>query len=453
MLEFGILGPVQVVRDGQVLGVGGPRQRAVLALLLVAAGRVIPAERLAEELWGGCPPPGAAGTLRAHVSRLRTLLRPDAVLVAQGGGYALAAGPGQLDAARFERLAGAGREALEAGVAAVAASRFGEALGLWRGPALADVADVDPLAREGARLEELRLLATEGRIEADLALRRAAEVIGELEGLLAEYPVRERLWRLLVLALYRAGRQADALAAYRRARKMLAGELGIEPGQELRALEQAVLRQEVPEAPPAARHNLPVQLTSFLGREQELTAVERLVGKARLITLIGPGGAGKTRLALEFAAGAVDRFSDGVWLAGLAGLADPELVPSLVMQALGMRQSGEVAVMEALRHRLRSAELLLVLDNCEHLLGGCAELAEALLGSCPRLRVLATSREVLGVPGRGGVCGAAAAGAARVIRCGGAGPFPRGAVVPGARRLGPDRCGGRADSGGGRDLP
>jgi DNA-binding SARP family transcriptional activator len=204
---------------------------------------------------------------------LRALTGPDAPLIARGGGYALVAGPDQLDAARFERLAAAARDALEHGEAAAAAGRFREALGLWRGRALADVAEVEPLAREGARLEELRLLATEGRVDADLALGQHAEVIGELEGLVAEYPVRERLWRLLVLALYRCGRQADALAAYRRAREMLAEELGIEPGEELRALEQAVLRQQVPAPPPAARQNLPVRLTSFVGREEELAAV------------------------------------------------------------------------------------------------------------------------------------------------------------------------------------
>jgi DNA-binding SARP family transcriptional activator len=390
---------VQAVRDGRGVGLGGPRPRALLALLLVAGGRVVPAERLAEELWGGCPPPGAAGTLRSHVSRLRAVLRPDARLVARGGGYALAAEPGLLDAARFERLGGAGRDALEAGAAAAAAERFREGLGLWRGRALADVAEVEPLAREAARLEELRLAAAEGRVEADLALGRAAEVVGELEGLVGEYPVRERLWRLLVLALYRAGRQADALAAYRRARDMLAGELGIEPGEELRALERQVLRQEVPAPPAMARHNLPAVLTSFLGREQELAALEGLVGEARLFTLAGPGGAGKTRLAVEFAAGAVDRFGGGVWLADLAGIADPGLVPSVVMQALGVRETREVAAVDALVYRLRSAELLLVLDNCEHLLGACAELAVTLLGRCPGLRVLATSREVLGVPG------------------------------------------------------
>ncbi len=224
-------------------------------------------------------------------------------------------------------------------------------------------------------------------------------VIGELEGLVAEYPVRERLWRLLVLALYRAERQADALAAYRRARDLLTAELGLEPGEELRRLEQAVLRQEVPAAPPPARHNLPAPLTSFVGREQDLTRLERLLGEARLVTLAGTGGTGKTRLALEAGARMVDWFADGVWLAELAGVADPGLVGPQVMGALGVRQAGDVPVLEALIWRLRSAELLLVLDNCEHLLDACAQLAGALLRAAPGLRVLATSREPLGLPG------------------------------------------------------
>jgi DNA-binding SARP family transcriptional activator len=373
VLEFRILGPVQAVRGGRELELGGPRRRAVLALLLVAAGRMVPAARLAEEVWRGCPPPGAAGTLRSYVSRLRTLLAPDAVLTGRGGGYAIAVDPEQLDASRFERLVGAGRAALERGEAAVAANRFREGLGLWRGRALADVADVESLALEGARLEELRLVALEGRIEADIELGLAAEVTGELESLVAEHRVRERLWRLLVLSLYRSERQADALAAYRRARAMLAEELGIEPGEELRRLEQAVLRQEVPAAAPRQqRPNLPLQLTSFVGREGELAALAGLVGGARLVTLTGAGGTGKTRLALQFAAGAVERFRDGAWMAGLAGVADPALVAPLVMEALGVRQTGEVPVIEALRYRLRLAELLLVLDNCEHLLDAAA---------------------------------------------------------------------------------
>jgi predicted ATPase len=161
-----------------------------------------------------------------------------------------------------------------------------------------------------------------------------------------------------------------------------------------------VLRQEVaPVAPQGNRHNLPAQLTSFVGREQDLAMLGKLLGEARLVTLTGAGGSGKTRLAVEFAAGAVDRFADGVWLADLAGLSGPGLVAAQVMEALGVRQAGDVPVIEALRFRLRSAELLLVLDNCEHLLDECAQLAGGLLAGAPGLRVLATSREPLGVPG------------------------------------------------------
>ncbi len=400
MLELGLLGPVRAVRAGRELPLGGPRQRAVLALLLVEAGQVVPAGRLIEELWRGGPPPGAATTLRSYMSRLRAMLAPDATLVARGGGYVLTLGPGRLDAEEFERLAGAGRAALAAGEAAAAANRFREALGLWRGRALADVGGVEPLALEAARLEEVRLAAVEGRIEADLALGLHAEVVGELDRLVAEYPVRERLWRLLVVALYRAERQADALAACRRAREMLAEELGLDPGEELQRLEQQVLRHEVPPVPPPARRgNLPAPLTSLVGREPDLAAVGGLLGETRLVTLTGPGGSGKTRLALEAAARATDRFCDGVWLAGLAGIASPGLVAFRVMEALGVRQAGDLPVIETLIYRLRPAELLLVLDNCEHLLDACAGLAETLLAGAPGLRVLATSREPLGVPG------------------------------------------------------
>ena len=251
--------------------------------------------------------------------------------------------------------------------------------------------------RRGWRSYGWRRWRAGSRLTSQLGLH--AKVTGELEGLVGEYPLRERLWRLLVLALYRAERQADALAAYRRARDLLASELGLEPGEELRRLEQAVLRQEVPAAPPPARHNLPAPLTSFVGREQDLARLERLLGEARLVTLAGTGGTGKTRLALEAGARVVGRFPGGVWLAELAGVADPGLVGAQVMGALGVRQAGDVPVLEALIWRLRSAELLLVLDNCEHLLDACAQLAGALLRAAPGLRVLATSREPLGLPG------------------------------------------------------
>ena len=259
------------------------------------------------------------------MSRLRGALAPEAVLRARGGGYVLDVDPGAVDAVRFEALAASGQTLLSRGEAAAAAGYFRQALGLWRGRALADVGEVEPLAREAARLEELRLVVVEGRIEADIGLGLGAEVTGELEGLAGEYPLRERLWGLLVLALYRAGRQADALAAYRRARDLLATELGLEPGEELRRLEQAVLRQEVPAAAPPRLHNLPAPLTSFLGREQDLARVEKLLEQARLVTLTGTGGTGKTRLAMEAGARLMGRFRDGVWLAELAGVAEPAL--------------------------------------------------------------------------------------------------------------------------------
>jgi predicted ATPase/DNA-binding SARP family transcriptional activator len=398
-LELRLLGPVEAVRAGREVALGGPKQRAVLALLLLEAGRVVPAGRLVEAVWRGSPPPGAAKTLQSYVSRLRTALEPAGALVARAGGYVINAEPGLVDADRFEGLVAAGRAALGQGDAAAASECFTEALSLWRGRALADVCEVEPLALEAARLEELRLAAVEGRVEADIGLGRHAEVTGELESLIAEHPLRERLWRLLVLALYRDERQADALAAYRRARAVLTEELGLEPGEDLRALEQAVLRHQVPAPPPLPRHNLPAPLTSFLGREQDLATLDRLLKQARMVTLTGTGGAGKTRLALEAGARAVQRFRDGVWLADLAGVSSEGLVAAQVMAALGVRQAREMPVLEALRYRLRSAELLLLLDNCEHVLDPCAGLTGALLRSSPGLRVLATSREPLGVPG------------------------------------------------------
>ena len=190
VFEVRLLGPVQVVQAGREVSLGGPRPRAVLALLVLEAGRVVPADRLIEDLWRGSPPPGAAKTLRSYVSRLRALLAPDAALAARGGGYVLSIDPDRVDAVRFEQLVRAGQAAQGGGEATASAGWFREALGLWRGPALADVCVVEPLAREAARLEELRLAAVEGRIEADIELGLHAEVIGELEGLVGEYLVR-----------------------------------------------------------------------------------------------------------------------------------------------------------------------------------------------------------------------------------------------------------------------
>src|SRR5262245_12112160 len=249
--EFGILGPLEVWRSGHLVPLGGPRQRAVLALLLLEANRVVSMDRLAEDLWGGHPPEGWATTLQIYVVHLRRALEPDRargaagdILVTKGRGYLLRVDPEQLDAARFLHGFTAGRAALEAGRYAEAAGTLRAALALWRGPVLADLADYAFTRPEAARLEELRLAALEARIDADLALGRHDALTAELEHLAGEYPLRERLHGQLMLALYRCGRQAEALAAYRRVRDLLTGELGIDPGEPLQRLHASVLAHD-----------------------------------------------------------------------------------------------------------------------------------------------------------------------------------------------------------------
>ena len=369
-------------------------------MLALDAGSVVPSDRLVDELWRGQPPSGAAKTLRSYISRLRRLLRPEATLTARGDGYVLELEHAWLDASRFEDLTKEGQAALTLDDVRGAAERFGDGLALWRGRALADVIDVEALALESRRLEELRLEALEGRLDAELELGLHAQLVSELERLVAEHPLRERFWRQLVLALYRCERQADALAAYRRARDLLADELGLEPGEELQRLEQAVLRHEVPAITRQAQpHNLPTPLTSFVGRDRELTDLDRLLGEARLVTLTGLGGVGKTRLALELAARRVEGYRDGVWFIDLSGIADPTLAPQQLAAVLGLRENPALPLLDILRNHLRTTELLLILDNCEHLLPSCAELIETLLLGAPPLRILATSRESVGVTG------------------------------------------------------
>ncbi|HET8528823.1 MAG TPA: BTAD domain-containing putative transcriptional regulator [Gaiellaceae bacterium] len=379
-MEFRLLGAVEAEANGGRLALGGPTQRALLALLLLEPGRPVPADRLAAQL-------GAEGeaTLRSYVSRLRRALGRETV-VAAGGGYLLRATPEQVDARRFEHLV---RQARADGPG-LASERLHAALALWRGPALADVAECDSLAQEALRLEELRLAALEERIEADLALGRHALLVPELQALVAAEPLRERLRRQLVLALYRCGRQADALAAYRDAQRLLDEELGLEPGEELKRLERAILRHEVEAlAPAGARHGLPAPTTSFVGRGRELAELADALRGHRLVTLTGIGGSGKTRLALESARRHLDVWADGVRLVDLTALAEPELVEGAVAHALGADELGDV----------RTRELLLVVDNCEHVVDAAAEVLRRLLGRCEGVRVLATSRVPLGIPG------------------------------------------------------
>jgi DNA-binding SARP family transcriptional activator len=329
-MEFRILGPLEVHDGAAPVAIPGVKERALLVDLLVHAGRVAPADRLIEDLWGDDPPGNPGNALQGRVSALRRALGPAGagLLVTRPPGYALEVEPERVDAARFERLvAEAGRApAAEQGGAA---GLLEQALGLWRGPALAEFADL-PFARaEAARLEELRLAAVDARAELALAAGRDGELVGELEALVAAYPLRERQHGQLMLALYRSGRQADALRVYQDTRTVLAEELGIDPSPELQRLHRAILTQDpaleaaAMKAVAAPPHNLPERLTSLVGREAELRGLGELLARHRLVTVTGPGGVGKTSLAVEAARRLVGAYPDGVWLVELAPLTDP----------------------------------------------------------------------------------------------------------------------------------
>ncbi len=415
VIEFRLLGPLEVWRGGQQLPVGGAKPRAVLAILLLHAGRVVSTDELIDALWGERPPASAANALQAHVSALRRTLEPhrgtsgaDRLLITRAPGYLLRLDGHDLDLLQFERLVGGARAAM-AGDPRIAANRFRHALGLWRGPALADFVYERFASAEAARLEEMRLGAREDCLDCELASGNHGEVVAELEGLVAEHPLRERLAGQLMLALYRCGRQGEASRVFQSTRSALVEELGMEPGPALRQLLHRILEQdpklELTEgkmAAPAAtavtpvrpRHNLPIELTSFVGREQELEEICALLEQRRLLTLTGAGGSGKTRLALRAARQGLKHYPDGAWLVELAPLSDPALVASAMAASVGIRaQAG--TLLEALKRSLRDSHMLIVLDNCEHLVDSCAELAHELLSSCERVRILATSRQPL----------------------------------------------------------
>ena len=382
------------------MAVAGVRLRGLIARLALAGGQPVSTGALAEAVWDCALPAEVANALQTLVSRARRALGGAAAVEQSAAGYRLAVTPDDVDALRFERL--------------VAEGAMAEALALWRGPALVDAGDfAEPFAR---RLEELRLDATITFLTRELDAGRAAVRVGELEALVAEHPLHEKLAGLLMRALAATGRQADALAAYEALRTRLADELGIDPGPEARAVQLEVLRGEIAAAAaPAgrARTNLRAQLTSFVGRTDEVARVGKALQTCRLITLVGPGGAGKTRLAAEVAAvvrdSAPDDAADGIWLAELASVTDAADVPQAVLGAIGLRESRllpdgtqRITSRDArtrLLEGLADARALLVLDNCEHLIDACAHLADALLAHSPQLRIVATSREPLGITG------------------------------------------------------
>jgi predicted ATPase/DNA-binding SARP family transcriptional activator/tetratricopeptide (TPR) repeat protein len=408
-VRVAILGALLVADDaGRPVEVGGARLRALLTRLALDPGRAVGVDALVEDLWGDTPPADRLNALQSLVSRLRRAL-PGAPVESGPTGYRLALGPDRVDALEFERLADAGRQALAADPAA-ARRLLTEALALWRGPALADAAGRSWAEDAKARLDERRLAATEDRIDAELELGGHAAVLPELAALARDHPLRERIRGQHVRALYAAGRQADALAAYEDVRRLLAEELGVDPSPALQQIQLRVLRA-APEPQPAAapRTNVPAQLTSFVGRDADLAEVTGLLDRHRLVTLVGPGGAGKTRLAGETAVRVLAGFPDGAWLAELAPVTGGAEVPQAVLAAIGLAETGprepgqpaasQADAMTRLVDLLAGRCALIVLDNCEHLIESAARVAAELLARCPRLRILATSREPLGITG------------------------------------------------------
>ncbi|MGP3951943.1 AfsR/SARP family transcriptional regulator [Streptomyces sp. 7N604] len=447
--RYRVLGATQVLRpDGTEVPLAGARLRALLAALAAGGGRAVPTGQLAAQVWGEdeAPPADETAALQALVGRLRRALGKETVVSAPGtAGYRLAAERDEIDLFRFERLAAEGSAALDEGEAEKAAAVLDEALALWRGPVLADLPgrDGEPLT---VRAERRYAEARRFRLAAEVAAGRAEGALAELAALTAGHPLDEPLQALRIRALRAAGRQAEALQAYEEVRVRLADRLGADPGPELRALHAELLSPAPalsgpggfaagPPPGPASPErpggdgahppgNLRARLTSFVGRETELAELTEQLRGQPLVTLTGPGGAGKTRLSLEAAEAAAEAaaggaWPDGVWLAELAPVRDPGTVPEAVLTALGARTTGvrsaaqelsaaEPAAARAARARDPLAQLvehcgqrrmLVVLDNCEHVIGAAAELAETVLTSCPGVTVLATSREPLGVPG------------------------------------------------------
>ncbi|MFY9580796.1 MAG: BTAD domain-containing putative transcriptional regulator [Gaiellaceae bacterium] len=401
-----MLGPLEVRRNGRVVPLHGHKQRALLALLLLGANEVVSRERLIDELWSDQPPETATNTLQVHVSQLRKALAGDGVdaaaaLATRPPGYVLFVLPDHVDADRFKRQVAAAAGARRKGEIDAASALLTEALGAWRGPALADLAS-EPFARpEIARLEELRLAALEDRIDCELELGHHAEVVGEIEALVEQHPLRERLRLQLMLALYRSDRQADALGAYHDARTKLNDELGIAPSQALSELQRSILRQDETIAvtrPSVARPrkvSLPDSVTPLVGRTGEIGAVVELVrlDHVRLVTLTGLGGIGKTRLAAEAARLLAPDFPDGVAYVPLATISDPGLLSATMAQTLGVGEWGGPPE-EALEEYLRPLRMLLLADNFEQLVTA-ADLISRLLSSAPGLKVLVTSRAPL----------------------------------------------------------
>jgi predicted ATPase/DNA-binding SARP family transcriptional activator len=406
-MRVGLLGGLEVLDDHERdVVVAGAKLRALLAVLALHAGRVVPTEQLVDALWGEDPPAGVRNGLQGLASKLRRTLGSAELVTMRGGGYALELPAEAIDVHRHEQLVAAGQTAAADGDLHGAVALLAEADSLWRGDPLADFTYEDFAAPAIARLSELRLAVIEERLDIELQLGRHQGAVVQLEELVTTHPLRERLRGLLMIALYRAGRQADALRIFQEGRHILGDELGLEPGHELRRLESAILAQDRSlDAPavaapstgaatrPASHSTIPESLTPLVGRDAELRDLTRLLVEHRFITLVGPGGVGKTRLALEVARAESAVLEFGGCLVELAPVGDPAGVRAAIASALDVPDPDGVVDMIGAR------DMLIVLDNCEHVIATAAEVAEDLLRHCPGLRILATSREGLRVGG------------------------------------------------------
>lgn len=409
-LRIALLGDFQATRGDAALPVTGARLQGLLVRLALAGGRAVGQGVLVDAIWAEDPPAGPAHALQALVSRLRRTLGSPHDVTQLGGGYRLDVDAADVDALRFERLAAAGRDRLRAGDPNAAAAVLGEAVALWGdhpGTEPATVAAVAPAA--ATRLAHASVEAVADLAETELSLGRADQAAARLTALLAEHPVHERAAALLMDALAAQGRRADALALYERVRETLADDLGTDPGAALHERHLSLLRAErpVPDATRPGPSNLPAPLTSFIGRDDDLTRIDTLLAAGRLVTVLGPGGAGKTRLAVEAARRHRHEYRDGAWMIDLASVTEPVKIGAALLAGIGRRGAAmfdartraEGDELDVLVDQLGGRESLLLVDNCEHLVEAVAHLVEALLSRCSGLRVLATSREPLAVDG------------------------------------------------------
>jgi predicted ATPase/DNA-binding SARP family transcriptional activator len=403
VLHYRILGPLEVERDSVLVGLPAAKHRALLLALLLRRNMVCAADQLIDALWER-PPASAAKLLQTYVSQLRSVLGQDAIETVPPG-YRLSVEPENLDVCRFEVLHRGAGAALAEGNPELAGSLAVRALSLWRGQALADVV-YEPFAeREADRLEELRLQCVEHKLDAALAVGGHEDVLAELAQLCQDHPLRERLHERFALALYRSGRQADALDALATARARLRDEFGLDPGKGLQSLEHAILVQnpaiDTPlVAPSPGTRTVARPIGELVGRERDVAGLGSLLARpdARLVTVTGAGGSGKTRLALEVAGLASGRFANGVVLVELASVRDSTMVLPAVAQALGLSETANEPIGDVVTTYLRSREILLVVDNFEQVIDAAADLV-GLVTNAPLLTILVTSRRVLHVTG------------------------------------------------------